>query len=258
MVTQAGREALIMQSIRCFVEQSFSEKELVIVHDEDENFHHFLEEFSAQFSRVRIRVFRELEGQSLGCLRNQSIEAAHFDYICQWDDDDLYHPDRLKLQFEYLQREQADFCFLGDQLHLFSQSNIMFWDDWSTVGFPGNLIQGSLLGKKSKIGRYPDLQRGEDTPLLFRLVDEHHKLSILRGKAWLYIYVFHGKNAWDEDHHKKISKFNRLNHHELADRIDEVLFRLLEYTVEIPCIELPHEKGKYVLNLETGVRSDYN
>ena len=47
-----------------------------------------------------IRVVYIGPGVSLGAARNLTVDTARGAYVCQWDDDDLYHPERLRIQYE--------------------------------------------------------------------------------------------------------------------------------------------------------------
>src|SRR6202035_1136436 len=117
-----------------------------------------------------IAVHREPVGQTLGELRNASVAAARGETVCQWDDDDRYHPRRLELQFAAMRVENTEFCFLTDQLHLFIADRTMYWDDWNLEVHPLTLVEGTMLGSKAALGRYPALARGEDTPLILDLL----------------------------------------------------------------------------------------
>lgn len=258
MVTQAGRERYIETSLACFKYQSFAQRELVIVHDADADFDAYLHDLRASYSALSIRVVKGEAGLSLGALRNLSLETASYPYVCQWDDDDLYHPERLTVQFEAMQAAGSDFCFLTDQLHWFVEQNFLFWDDWSIEKYPGNLIQGTLLGKKSLMGNYPLLTKGEDTPMVHSLAASNQAITTVRDYAWLYIYRFHGNNAWDESHHKAISNFKRLNQRELSKRMPELRKRLTEYGLGQELVYFPHDQGKFALNPNTGELSDCN
>ena len=249
MVTQKGREQHVSASIECFVKQSFLDRELVIVHDSDAAFHQTLIDQCDKYPTADIRLFKHLSGESLGSLRNRSIENAKYNVVCQWDDDDLYHPDRLKVQYQYLYSNHADFCFMTDQLHLFVNEGFLFWDDWSIEKYPGNLIQGTLMGKKELLGQYPDLARGEDTELVFRLIEEGHEIASLSDMAWLYLYIYHGSNAWNSDHHKAISNFKRLKFSKLKDKVEVVEQELQQYSLQLEKITMPHEKGKFDIHL---------
>jgi glycosyltransferase involved in cell wall biosynthesis len=249
-ITQPGREELLALSIRCFAEQSFSPRELIVVHDGGDGFHEVILRLLDSHKELDVRVCQLEQGFNLGTLRNRSIEYAKYEIICQWDDDDLYHPDRLRYQYESLEKTQSDFCFLGDQLHYYSREGFFFWDNWASEAYPRNLIQGTLMGKKSLLGRYPDKTRGEDTELVFRLQREGKSLYCLTGHAWLYIYTFHGANAWEESHHKAISNFKRLDRQGLESKIHELTERLKPLAWNFSSAYFPHEQGGFTIRLE--------
>lgn len=244
MVTRPGRERHLRASLACFAGQTVAERELVIVHDGDEDCHHGIVALTGEFSGAEIRVYAEAPGQTLGVLRNVSVEMARYPVICQWDDDDLYHPERLARQYRRLEDEAADFCFLTDQLHLFRQGNLLFWDDWSVEQWPGNCIQGTLLGRRDRMVPYPDLLRGEDTGLLHQLVAADRTVTTLSGLGWLYIYIYHGDNAWELEHHRAISQWKRLGYDSLIRRLPLLRAKLREYDVIPDHLVLLHEGGR--------------
>lgn len=248
-ITQPGREQLLADCLHCFAHQSFEARELVIIHDGGDNFHDVILRLVAQYPRLQIRVSKITSGHSLGYLRNQSIALAQYDIVCQWDDDDLYHPDRLNHQYEELRSSGADFCFLGDQLHYFSNEEYFFWDDWASEKFPGNLIQGSLMGRKKLIGDYPDKARGEDTELVYGLVRQGRKLHRITDCAWLYIYTYHGDNAWEASHHKAISQIKRLRRIDLEEKIALLEKKLTAYSWKFSSAYFPNDAGGFTLQL---------
>ena len=121
----------------------------MIVHDGDAAFDAQLGTLAASHQGAAITVRREPQGQTLGELRNASVEAARGDIVCQWDDDDRYHPRRLELQFAAMRVENSEFCFLTDQLHLFAPDRTMYWDDWKLEVHPLKPGQGTLVGSKA-------------------------------------------------------------------------------------------------------------
>ncbi len=249
MVTKEGREQECRASIKSFARQSFNPKELIVVHDGPEHFHHALSAIAATYPGTQIHLFAEPPEQSLGTLRNRSAALAGYPYICQWDDDDLSHPARLTHQFGYLIKCGAEFCFMTDQLHLFVEQKQLFWDDWSVENYPGNLIQGTILGRRDLLGKYPDLPRGEDTELVFRLVQEGYKIASLSDYGWMYIYSYNGRNAWSLDHHKAISRWKRLNYDALKERLSLLEEKLPDYRLPYDKISMLHEKGKFEISL---------
>ena len=256
MVTQSGRENQVTAAMECFARQTFEQKQLIVVHDGPVAFDQFLRNLADDRPDLDIRIFAVETGHTLGALRNIAVQAADHPLVCQWDDDDLYHPERLAVQYQAMQRDRSDFCFLTDQLHLFSDQAYLFWDDWSQETYPGNLIEGTLMGSKEHLGRYPEIPRGEDTELVHRLVTEGQKVTALGQHAWLYIYVYHGSNAWAADHHKAISWAKRLDGADLAERLDRLRQELVAYQLQMESVALPHSQGRYLINPETGARLD--
>jgi glycosyltransferase involved in cell wall biosynthesis len=151
-VTRETRFRSLELAVGDFARQTWAERELVIVHDGDAAFDVKLKRLAAAHDAA-IAVHREAPGQTLGDLRNASIDAARGETVCQWDDDDRYHPRRLELQFAAMRVENSEFCFLTDQLHLFAAERTMYWDDWNLEVHPLNLVQGTLLGSKAAVGR---------------------------------------------------------------------------------------------------------
>jgi glycosyltransferase involved in cell wall biosynthesis len=248
MVTQSGREAECKSSIENFSRQSFSNKELIVIHDGPDEFHQHLCTVISNYPKSQIQVFSSPK-QSLGLLRNQSVKLANYPYICQWDDDDLSHPDRLALQFEFLQQMNAEFCFLTDQLHLFSEQRVLFWDDWSVERYPGNLIQGTMLGRRDLVGEYADLSTGEDTDLVSRIIAQGNTIAPMSGFGWMYLYIYNGRNAWSLEHHKAISNWKRLKYNTLKSKQSLLEQKLLDYGLAYDSLSMLHERGKFEIQL---------
>ena len=237
-VTRARRMALLAEAVADFVGQSHDARELVLLHDGDGLDHADIVALAARYPQAAIRVVQSAPGQSLGALRNHAISAAAGDWVCQWDDDDRYHPQRLALQWDVAQRDGAAVGYLVDQLHWFTAEDALFWDDWDSEPFPLNLIQGSILARRDIMPPYPDLPRGEDTLHTHRMLrlaaTEGFGVSRLRGAGWCYIYRHHGQNVWNEAHHRAISQAKRLSAARLLPRLADLRARLAEYQPALP------------------------
>ena len=251
MVTRAGREAEIERSLACFASQSLSDCELVVTFDSDPSFSTWLGQQVACYPGVSITPDPQPPGQPLGALRNSSLKRASHEVICQWDDDDLNHPDRLEVQYQRLRESDSDFCFLTDEIHLFMEDGIAFWDDWTVERPPGHLIQGTIMGYRDRMPAYPAMSRGEDTPVTWSIVESGCRVEEIRDAGWLHVYCFTGKNAWEIDHHKAISQWKRLGVGALTARESILRRELSRYAVLIPGIRFPHEKG--VIHLDIGI-----
>src|SRR5688572_18686998 len=77
-------------AVSCFLSQTYPNKELVVVHKEDD---HDTLDYITSLNNQTIRSVAIPPGQhkTLGERRNFSIMAAEGEYFCQWDDDDWYH-----------------------------------------------------------------------------------------------------------------------------------------------------------------------
>ena len=224
----------------------------MIVHDGDAAFDARLNALAASNPGAAIAVHRRPAGRTLGELRNAALDAARGDIVCQWDDDDRYHPRRLELQFAAMRVENSEFCFLTDQLHLFAADRTMYWDDWNLEVHPLNLVQGTLLGSKAALGRYPPLARGEDTPLILDLLRRERRITRLREHGYLYVYVFDGGNAWGYDHHATISAWKRFRGARLLSLEPTLRARLAEYDPPLGPFVMPYEGGELVFGGVSG------
>lgn len=249
MITQASRLALASLAIGDFVAQTHVARELVVLHDGDAAFDTALRALATEVRAAPVRVRREVPGQTLGALRNAAVAAATGEFVCQWDDDDRYHPQRLAVQWRALHEQNADFCFLCDQLHWFPARGELYWDDWDRETWPLNLVPGTLLGKRAALPAYPQLARGEDTGIVIEVLRERKKIARLRDAGWCYVYVFHGANTWDARHHVAISRAKRYGQVRLLQREVQLRQRLAEYRPGLGAVCLPHEAGA----LEIGV-----
>ncbi|HEY1431594.1 MAG TPA: glycosyltransferase family A protein [Stellaceae bacterium] len=242
-ITRGDRPDLLSDAVSDFVRQTFSDRELVILHDGDDAADARVEAIVATHAGASIRIEHAPPGQRLGGLRNLAIALARGEWICQWDDDDRYHPERLRLQWEHARSEQAAVNYLVDQLHWFPADNSLFWDDWGDEPYPMNVIQGTILARRDVMPPYPDIGRGEDTLQTHALLraeaaSKAFRVSRLRGIGWCYIYRFHGGNAWDAAHHRAISAVKHLPPAKLLSRLALLRDRLKDYQPQLPSMRM--------------------
>ncbi len=249
-VTRESRLESLRHSIACFAAQSWAERELIIVHDGDAGFERSVHGILSGYRDIAWTVRGVRGNPPLGALRNAAVALANGAMVCQWDDDDLSHPHRLRVQYERLRAHNGDFCFFTDQLHWFKPQGVLFWDDWNVEPYPMNLIQGTLLGYKEKLRPYPELSRGEDTPVVTGLVQEGHRVVKLGGSGYLYIYVYHGGNAWDFRHHAAISAWKRLRRDRLLANESVLRAHLSAYRLDTDKLVMPYDDGALEIPLQ--------
>jgi len=238
-----GRLELLAEAIGDFARQTFADRELVILHDADDERHRAIAALAEAQPGATIRVERAPAGLRLGGLRTLAVARARGAWVCQWDDDDRYHPRRLQLQWDCAAAEGAAVNYLVDQLHWFCAEALLCWDDWDREPYPTNLIQGTLLARRDILPPYPDIPAGEDTAhthaLLRAAAVSGFGVSRLRGAGWCYVYRYHGGNVWNGAHHRAISLAKHLPPARLLPRLPALRERLAEYDARLPPLRLP-------------------
>jgi glycosyltransferase involved in cell wall biosynthesis len=193
-----GKPALLKRAVECFKAQTYEQKELIILFEDDD---YSSREICEQLDSLFIKVVEvgTSPKMSLGVLRNIAIEKASGEFICQWDDDDWYHSKRLEIQIKTLQEANYPGCIL---------TNWLVFDEVHQKSFISNprLWEGSILCRKEVLGEklYSDAIAGEDTEVLEYLYEKNYLVGL--DNPTLYIYVHHGQNTWGRDHCEFIFK----------------------------------------------------
>ena len=193
MVT-ADRSALCRRAIWCYLQQSYPNKELVILDNGRETIEPLLDDFPN--SEFRYRKIVKTPEITLGDLRNMALEMATGEFIIpQWDDDDWYHPDRITLQVDKL-NEGYDACSLaGTLMHV----NREPFFDRPYIGLLPNGVPPTIMHRRDDSIRYPSLPRTEDTVYVNEWVKKKY-VQLPASVSYLYVRSFHGNNTWEIDH----------------------------------------------------------
>lgn len=192
MVT-ANRRNLARRAVECFLKQTYENKELVIVDDGKEDYAPILSDVPAhQLKYIKLKKEPDFV---LGKLRNKSLEYASGDYLIQWDDDDWYHQDRIKIQAEILNQGYDACCLSSALMHLDTPEFMMH----PYVGRLPHGIPGSIMHRRSDSIRYPETRRAEDTVYLHEWMKKrYYKLD--DSFNYLFLRAFHGNNTWEKKH----------------------------------------------------------
>jgi glycosyltransferase involved in cell wall biosynthesis len=212
MVTY-DRVLLAKRAIRAFAKQTWPNRELVVVSAGSARFRRALAVEAADAGIAEmVRFVAADAGSTLGALRNVALDNARGELVCQWDDDDYSHPERLATQAAYLLRLNADACCLTDHLQYIEDRRAAFWVDWTDGGRlsgTASYLPGSLMMRAPRL-RYPEsgvhANSGEDSVFIDQLAATGAVVG-LAGNAHLYLYHYHGRNTFPERHHHHIASF---------------------------------------------------
>jgi len=91
-----GRQAWAHQALECFLAQTYPEKELIILDDDEER------SFPEPRRYSNVRYFWE-SSKPIPCKRNRAIELSSGDIIMHFDSDDWSSPERMADQVERLE-----------------------------------------------------------------------------------------------------------------------------------------------------------
>lgn len=175
-------------AIDAFRAQTYAPCELVIVSDGPSP---ALVDHLVMLADPRIRLV-QVEMAPLGSLRNDSVAAAQGSIIAQWDDDDLYAPDRLAAQYAALDHSGAAAILL--------RRWTMWWPNRYRLALSERRgWEGTLLGWKDHLAPYPSLSCGEDSAMIAAMIGDGVTIGMI-DRPDLYCYVVHGGNSFDAPH----------------------------------------------------------
>jgi hypothetical protein len=210
MVTHPSPDRLDCRrrAIAGFVSQSHPRKELLVVIDqkgEDDDVDGLVREIT-RMNRPDIRIVQGGGALTLGALRNLSLQRARGEVLCQWDDDDLYHPDRVRRQLVRLVENDLEAVYLQDVMQYFPSPGALFWTNWRGTEAKGH--PGTLMMRQGLPVRYceegPKSRLGEDLDMALQL-QARGSVGFLTDAAPLFVYVSHGKNSWSQSHHQMLA-----------------------------------------------------
>jgi glycosyltransferase involved in cell wall biosynthesis len=142
-------------AISCYRSQTYSNRELVIV---TANPNSKLSDYVAGLEDTSIRCL-QIPPMPLGDLRNASRDAAQGDFICNWDDDDLYGSHRIERQLHECLRSKA----VG---HFYNRV-LLWWPNRKLLGISGpRRWENTMFVKREILPRYLPVALREDTPVV--------------------------------------------------------------------------------------------
>lgn len=176
-------------AVTCFLQQTYAKRELVVVVDAPDT---AIARYLADLDDPRLRLIALPSARrTLGELRNIAVAEARGEYVCQWDDDDLYDPERIRMQLAALRAADAAACLL--------RRWTLWWPDRQRLAVSGlRLWEGTILARTTALPPYPVARRGEDTAMVEVLASRERIVHL--DAPELYTYVHHGGNTFARDH----------------------------------------------------------
>lgn len=215
MTVTTGRVEIVKKAISHFLSQTYKNKEMVVVTQGSMENNMQIRQLTESHGIIFVAASQDL---TLGAMRNLSIELTTGDVICQWDDDDYYHPERLATQYKFL-RCGGIASLYTQHLKLFKNSKKMYWVDYKrgtedylevVEKFPyKRFLNGSIMFRKRyfhefKNFLYPESgdqsNKEEDLNVLQRLIQIGNVCEVNEG--YQYVYVYHGDNTYELKHHE--------------------------------------------------------
>jgi glycosyltransferase involved in cell wall biosynthesis len=215
------RLALLKQSIAGYLGQTHARRELIMVIDGriDDPTTPAIKAHVASLGRDDIRIVEPPGDRPLGALRNLSKANARGEVICIWDDDDLYHPERLERQLSALAKCGGEAIGMQQVMQFFPAERRLYCIGWALTR--EKVLPGTLMCRRAAPIAYPEIgeraRRGEDMEIVWQL-QERGGYHVMRDQPHLYIYVSHGKNSNDDEHHRRIAADFALSQDQLRSR----------------------------------------
>lgn len=209
---------MLKRVVNCFYNQSYGNKQMVIVYEDfDISTHEFIIDQKFDNAVKIVRIDSSQGKIPLGELRNISIRESDGEYVCQWDDDDWFDPDRLATQMQFIQKNGKPACILSRWIVFDSQTKKAYISNQ-------RLWEGSILCRKDSMVEkpYPALHKGEDSTVI-EYLHQNNKLHIVDNMPELYIYISHENNTWEQSHFNQIFQFSTELPLEYSSEIQEIL-----------------------------------
>jgi hypothetical protein len=129
-----GRYRDVCVSLACFLQQSYPNRELVILNNHPEPLH---------FVHPLVRICNEPGHPTLGDCRNRLLELAAGEFVRTWDDDDFYLPWTLTQGVEHIRGHAA-----------WKPARSWFLNGDDPARLTGNSMEASILFRADVVRKY--------------------------------------------------------------------------------------------------------
>ena len=182
----ADRLGFVPLALRCFQRQEYKNRELIVIDDGRSSVERLVT------ALPKTKYIRVEPGMSLGQKRNMACELATGSFICHWDDDDWFSPQRLGYQMSQLLHGRAKVCGLSELL-FFDVRSQRGWH-YSMAHAKPWLAGATLCYRKSAWydNRFADIGTGEDN----RFISRFAATDVQRlDDTSIFVGMIHGGNT---------------------------------------------------------------
>ncbi|MFA8299959.1 MAG: glycosyltransferase [Hyphomicrobiales bacterium] len=189
-----NRPDFLLQSLYYFERQDYTNKELIIVYDFDDDLP------SGLHQSDNIILIKAGKDKSIGAKRNLACKVATGDIIVQWDDDDWYAADRINKQLEPIIKGECDITAFYNTL-FYDLNKHEFWECtpklFEKICAKG-VLGGTLAFRRKILSTglsYPNSSLREDADLLIAMINKSFRLQKIDGRS-SFVYMRHDMNSW--------------------------------------------------------------
>ena len=170
-------EALIARSIQSVIDQAYDNWELIVIDDcSKDSTRQVVQSFVEKDARIKL-ISLERNNGAPAAPRNIGVRHAIGPWIAFLDADDIWHPQKLKLQMEALEKSGVDFCctqmkdFIDDTLLSFPKVENVGCEriSFAKQQLKGRIPTSSVVLKKEIMLRFPF---NED--IRYKAVEDYH------------------------------------------------------------------------------------
>jgi len=184
-----NKPSILINAIACFKAQTYPNTELILVTDEESEYKDIIEHFVCD----NIKLVLAPHKSTISALRNISVDNAKGEYVVTWDDDDIHHRDRLRIQYAAIAESSYSACYLKRVLvHDMVGGNKGISKD--RMG-----MELSMFALKESMPRYDETKRSGTSLIAEDIAIKRFFIStgkvMLINEPHLYIYNIHSDNT---------------------------------------------------------------
>ena len=105
IIPTRNRRELLLRAIDSVLKQTHEELEIIVIDDASDD---GTQSAVLDLHEERVQYVRLQEAQGACAARNRGVDMARGEYIAFQDSDDIFHPDKLEKQLQYLTKTGAD------------------------------------------------------------------------------------------------------------------------------------------------------